>query len=297
MSHLDIGELVLFSIALVAAAVNGAIGYGFSSLTVPVALLYFPNRLLAPALVMIELAINAGVVYLNRANFFAARRRAAPILLGLAPGVLIGSLMLSHVDSASLKVCTYAVLLPIVLLQAGGFRRPIRAEATAGFSLGAGVGALYATTTISGPPLAMMLNNQGLEKEHFRGTIGIVRVAETTLTAISYAWLGLYSAASFHLLLYIAPAVLIGLPLGAFVIRFMPVETFRRICMSFDAWVIGFGLARAIIRLDLLKPRNAYGLWLGVVLFDLCLLIRYFATRLAADSRADAATYRKIANA
>ena len=157
MSHSDIGELVLFSIALVAAAVHGAIGYGFSSLTVPVALLYFPNRLLTPALVMIELVINSGVVYLNRASFSAARRRATPILLGLAPGILIGSLMLSRVDSGWLKFCTYTVLLPIVLLQAGGFRRPIQAETTAGFTLGAGVGALYATTTISGPPLAMML--------------------------------------------------------------------------------------------------------------------------------------------
>jgi len=296
MPHLDIGELVLFSIALVAAAVNGAIGYGFSSLTVPVALLYFPNRMLAPALVMIELAINAGVVYLNRANFFAARRRATPILLGLAPGILIGSLMLSHVDSASLKLCTYAILLPIVLLQAGGFRRPIQAEATAGFTLGAGVGVLYATTTISGPPLAMMLNNQGLEKGHFRGTIGVVRIAETTLTAISYAWLGLYSAASFHLLLYIAPAVLIGLPLGAFVIRFMPIETFRRVCMSFDAWVIGFGLARAIIKLDLLKPRHAYGLWLGVIMFDLCLLFRYFAARRTAAIAPETFFYSRIVN-
>jgi uncharacterized membrane protein YfcA len=296
MPHLDIGELVLFSIALVAAAVNGAIGYGFSSLTVPVALLYFPNRMLAPALVMIELAINASVVYLNRASFFAARRRAAPILLGLGPGILIGSLMLSRVDSAALKACTYAVLLPIVLLQTGGFRRPIQAETTAGFMLGAGVGALYATTTISGPPLAMMLKNQGLEKEHFRGTIGLVRVAETTLTAISYGWLGLYSAASFHLLLFIAPAVLIGLPLGAFIIRFMPVETFRRICMSFDAWVIGFGLARAIIRLDLLRPRNAYGLWIGIILFDLCLLVRYFAARRAAAPESETFLYRKIVN-
>ena len=44
MPSLDTAVIVLAGIALFAAFVNGAIGYGFSSLTVPLALLFFPNQ-------------------------------------------------------------------------------------------------------------------------------------------------------------------------------------------------------------------------------------------------------------
>jgi uncharacterized membrane protein YfcA len=276
MLHLGTGEIVLFVIALFAATVNGAIGYGFSSLTVPVALLFFPNKMLSPALVLVELAINTWVVVLNRGSLTAIFKRATPILIGLIPGILIGSFLLKGTNPGILKFGTYIILLPIILMQAAGFRRPIRSEHIAGLPLGLGVGTLYATTTISGPPLAMMFNNQGLDKEEFRAALGTVRVVETTLTAIAYGFLGLFSSASVHLVAPIAPAVLLGLPLGSFLIRYMPTETFRRICMSFDAWIVGFGLARSIIDLKLLGAPGAYSIWGVVIAFDLYLLYQYF---------------------
>jgi uncharacterized membrane protein YfcA len=48
-----------------AAIVNGALGYGFSSLTVPIALIFLTNRVLNPALVLIEVALNAYVLVVN----------------------------------------------------------------------------------------------------------------------------------------------------------------------------------------------------------------------------------------
>ena len=44
--------LTLAIITLAAAVVNGALGYGFSSITVPLALLFLTNRVLNPALVL-----------------------------------------------------------------------------------------------------------------------------------------------------------------------------------------------------------------------------------------------------
>jgi uncharacterized membrane protein YfcA len=267
---------ILFLVALFAATVNGALGYGFSSLTVPIALLFLPQKVLSPALVLVELAINSWVVLHNRGSLAAVRRRAFPILVGLVPGILIGSYLLNSANPGLLKFWTYLVLLPLILLQAAGFRRPIHAERAAGLPLGVGVGVLYSTTTISGPPLAMMFNNQGLHKEEFRAALGTVRVVETTLTAVVYGCLGLFSSQSMHLVVPLAPAVLLGVPLGTYLIRYMHSETFRRICMSFDAWIVGFGLSRTIIELKLLGASPAYGIWGMVILFDLYLLYQYF---------------------
>jgi uncharacterized membrane protein YfcA len=273
---LAFGKTTLFLVALFAATVNGALGYGFSSLTVPIALLFVPQKLLSPALVLVEIAINSWVVLNNRGSLAVVRRRAFPIVIGLVPGILIGSFLLNSANPGWLKFWTYLVLLPLILLQAAGVRRPIHSERAAGLPLGTGVGLLYSTTTISGPPLALMFNNQGLHKEEFRAALGTVRVVETMLTAAAYMSLGLFNSRTLHVALPIAPAVLLGVPLGSYLIRYMNSETFRRICMSFDAWIVGFGLARTIIELKLLSASSAYGVWGLIILFDFFLLYQYF---------------------
>ncbi len=276
--------LWLGAITLLAATVNGALGYGFSSITVPLALLFLSNRVLNPALIIIEVPLNAYVLWVNRASLGAVWRRVAPMIVGLVPGVLAGTFMLSSVSPDWLKLWTYLVLLPLILLQAAGFRRPIKSERSAGLLFGTGVGVLYSVTTISGPPLAIALNNQGLEKREFRAALGLVRLAESSMTALAYIWVGLFTAPSFALVPWIVPSVAIGVPIGAQIIQRMRPETFRRICMSFDAWVVAFGLSKLVHDLRLVAGGRAYFVLLGVVLLDGWLLYRFFSVQESLDA-------------
>jgi uncharacterized membrane protein YfcA len=268
--------LVLVVVTLFAATVNGALGYGFSSLTVPIAVLFYANRVLNPALVLVEVGVNSYSLFINRRAVPNVWRRTLPILLGLVPGVVVGSVLLSTINAGSIRVLTYVLLLPLILLQAAGFRRYIHAERSVGVPLGAGIGLLYAVTTISGPPLALMLNNQGFARQDFRASLAIVRIAESSLTAVAYAFLGLYTVQTLSLLGLIVPSVLIGVPLGVFLIRRLAAETFRRVCMSFDAWVVGFGLSRALIDVGILGDPAAYVVLAMAGLIDLTLLYQFF---------------------
>ena len=117
---MDTHALELFLITLGAAIVNGALGYGFSSITVPLALLFLTNRVLNPALVLIEVVLNAWVLWVNRDAFGGVWRRVLPIVIGLAPGVVVGTLIVSRVSPDWLKLATYFVLLPLILVQAAG---------------------------------------------------------------------------------------------------------------------------------------------------------------------------------
>ncbi|MCC6140841.1 MAG: sulfite exporter TauE/SafE family protein [Nitrospira sp.] len=272
-------QIVLVLITFVAATVNGALGYGFSSITMPVALIFYTNRILNPAMVLVELVLNSYVLFLNRQNIPNIFRRVVPILIGLAVGVAIGSYILSLVQPAWVKLTTYAMLLPLILLQAAGIRKPIKAEQAIGVPFGVGIGTLYSVTTISGPPLALLFNNQGYEKQDFRAALGVIRVAEATLTAIAYGIIGFYSVASMEVMPYIVPSVLLGIPLGAFLIRWMDPETFRRLCMSFDAVVVGFGLSRVLVELNLASAFTTYSILSIVVLLNAFLLYRYFQGR------------------
>jgi uncharacterized protein len=232
--------IVLVLITFVAATVNGALGYGFSSITVPIALLFYTNRILNPALVLVELVINGYVLLMNRKSIPNIWWRVAPILIGLVIGVAIGSYILSLVHPAWVKFVTYFMLLPLILLQAAGIRKPIQAEKAIAIPFGVGIGTLYSVTTISGPPLALLFNNQGYAKQDFRAALGVIRVGEGVLTGIAYYFIGLYSYDSLAMIPYIVPSVLLGIPLGYYLIRWMDPETFRRICMAFDAVIVAF---------------------------------------------------------
>ena len=270
--------LELFLITLGAAIVNGALGYGFSSITVPLALLFLTNRLLNPALVLIEVALNAWVLWVNRDAVGAVWRRVLPIVIGLVPGVVVGTLIVSQVSPEWLKLATYFALLPLILFQAAGNRRPIRSEKSAGLVFGGGLGVLYSVTTISGPPLAVALNNQGFAKQEFRAALGAIRLAESSLTAIAYWSAGLLTADSMGLIPQILPGVAIGVPVGAFLIRHVRLETFRRICMSFDAWIVAFGISTLFRALHIVESQAAYLVMAVVGAIDACLLYRFFSS-------------------
>jgi len=289
-------HIALMAITLGAAIVNGALGYGFSSITVPLALLFMTNRVLNPALVPIEVVLNAYVLWVNREALATVWRRVLPIVIALAPGVAIGTMLVSQVNPGWLKFLTFIVLLPLILLQAAGYRRPVRSEKSGFVLFGGALGVLYAVTTISGPPLAVVLSNQGLTKKDFRAALGFIRLAESAFTAIAYYYAGLYTVESFGLIPYILPSIMIGVPIGSVLIQKIRPETFRRVCMSFDAWVVGFGLSALLQSLNLVESNAAYLLLVAVGALDTYLLYRFFTVTLPKLKQADPEVAARLAD-
>src|SRR5262249_37836574 len=246
-------------------------------------LLFLSNRVLNPALVIIEVPLNAYVLWVNRAELPGVWRRVFPMIVGLIPGVVAGTLLVSRVSPDWLKLYTFVVLLPLILLQAAGVRRPIQAERSVGLIFGSSIGVLYSVTTISGPPLAIALNNQGFAKKEFRAALGVVRLAESSLTAVAYVYAGLFLKPRFELLPWIVPSVAVGVPLGALVIPDMRAESFRRICMSFGAWGVGLGRAKVIPDVKLVDGNAAFLVLAAVIVVDAVLLYRFFSVHGAPD--------------
>jgi uncharacterized membrane protein YfcA len=279
--ELSIGVIIFFAVlSLVASVVNGGLGYGYSSLSTPLALLVFVNKVLNPAYVLLEAGINTFMLLLSgKKNIAATYRRTMPIILALVPGVIIGSLILNLVAPLWIRFAVYAVILPLILLQAAGFRRPLKGEARASVPLGLGVGLLYSITTISGPPIALFWNNQGLQQRQFKAAVAQVRIAESYLTCVSYYLLGLFTTQSLSLFKVISPPVFIGIPVGMFIVTKVAVETFRRICMAFDAGIVGYGLSATLPSLFGINPAIGDLLFVTVLVLDIGLLYRFFKGR------------------
>lgn len=270
---------LLAVLSLAASLVNGGLGYGYSSLSTPLALLVLINRVINPVYVGVEACMNTVMLgFSGKSNIKATFRRASPVILALIPGIIVGSLVLNALNSTWLKLLVYVSILPLILLQSAGLRRPIRSERKAAAPLGLGIGLLYSITTISGPPIALFWNNQGLPKGEFKAAIAQVRMAESFMTLATYWFLGLFTAASFQLFSWIAPPVLLGIPLGMLVVRRVGIETFRRVSMSFDAWIVGYGLAVIMGTLFGLLSLG-YAIWAIDIGIDAWLLYRFFTGR------------------
>ncbi len=104
---MDLSNIWLAIVALFAATINGAIGYGFSSIVTPIALLWFSNKVLNPALVSVELIVNITLLFRERAYISVTRARAWPVVSTLYPGVLLGTIGLTYLAVNDVKVVVY----------------------------------------------------------------------------------------------------------------------------------------------------------------------------------------------
>jgi Kef-type K+ transport system membrane component KefB len=57
--------------------------------------------------------------------------------------------------------------------------------------------------------------------------------------------------------------------------------------MSFDAWVVGFGLSRVLIELNLMESPWAYSVMAATILIDIYLLYLFFTVPKVASERAN----------
>jgi len=82
-------------------------------------------------------------------------------------------------------------------------------------------------------------------------------------------------------------SIFVGVPIGAYLIQRIRPETFRRVCMSFDAWVVGFGLSALLQSLGVVESNLAFLVLFAVGIVDSLLLYRFFTVQLPGVKRVE----------
>ncbi|QGA55411.1 TSUP family transporter [Sulfolobus sp. E5-1-F] len=273
-------DLIYLSVILFVASIpSGAFAYGFSATATPLLLIRYTNRQISPVLNFIEIFQNVANILLNFRNY---TKKSLTITIYGVPGIIIGSLIGAYVlkisvNEAAIKVIVYSLLIPLILLQASGFRKEISLDKwkKVGYLVTFPVGVLYGVSTISGPPLALIINNQGLAKEEFKFAIALLRVVESITTFSAYITLGVFSSQVIYYAVVTSPAVITGMLIGIFMARVIrQKEDFRRLVMSFDSWISGYGLS---FNLGKVVGYGMIWYWpmIITIVIDLYLLSRY----------------------
>ncbi len=278
MEHLTLSHWIwLALIALMGAFVNGVLGHGFSTLSVPLALMIVAQRILNPVLVLLEVILNAGSFLLSHREFPKVRAKVLPFAMALLPGVLLGSLVLKFTPAGSLRLITYGLLLPLVLFQAFGRHGAEARSEKEARPFGFATGAIYGLTTISGPILSVYFHRHRCPKAEYRAAISFLRLVESLLTALAYYALGLLTKTSLQAAIPLVPVVLLGLWLGGRALRWLSEGAFRHGCIVFNTFAVSFGLSRLLLNAHKLPFWMAHGGW--VLITAMVLASRFPAVR------------------
>lgn len=237
MNALEVVGVV--GIVFVAAATQGAIGFGQNLLAAPLVTLIDDRFVPGPLLVAL---LVTGAVIARREHRSIDTRGVASALTGLVPATAAGVVVLDLLDADATAVLFSLLVLVAVALSAAGLHVPPSPPAVLG--AGAAAGLMQSITSIPGAPLALVYQRE--EGPTIRATLAVIFVAASLVAVAALAIGGRFGQTEALLSVLVAPAAAIGALLSEPLARHADARGLRPLLLAVvTAAAIG-GLARVV---------------------------------------------------
>jgi len=190
----DPAQLLLISVVIAgAAAIKGAMGFGFPLVGIPLLSAIIGPRAAVPVIAVPTLLSN--FIMVSRGSGSRASAHLLLVIAGLIVGTLAGAAVIKVLDPRMLSVLVGAVALGYVIATA--FRLtalvPEAVGRRAAPVVGLAAGVLGGATGIFAPLLASYLHLLHMAKRDFVFWLTIMFFVSNTVQVASYAHLGLYA--------------------------------------------------------------------------------------------------------
>jgi uncharacterized protein len=222
--------LVAVPAILLVGISKGGFGSGAGMFATPLMALVVPIPRAAAILLPILVVMDIAGLWAYRGTF--SRENMRVLIAGGLAGVLLGALTFRYIDESWLRLILGMLAIGFVVqryLSRAAMHPAPRSTAKGLFwSIFSGT-----TSTIAhagGPPLAIYLLPQRLDKRVMVGTTVVFFAIINAAKLVPYTWLGLFDAANLATSLVLAPLAPVGIWLGVVIARRLPQETFYRIC-------------------------------------------------------------------
>ena len=210
-----------------AAFVHGLVGFAFALLAVPLLSFLWPLREIVPLMALLGGVLNGLLLFSLRRHFHIERIKS--LFVGAIPGVVCGSLFLSHAPEEILRW-----VLGITLISYGfyGLFRPhpkIILSEKWGYFFGFLAGALGAALNTPGPPVVVYVTLKGWPKDEVKSTLQGYFLVLLLLVISSHVLEGLVTILTIQRFFKLAPLVILGLFLGHKIYYFLSAEHYLRL--------------------------------------------------------------------
>jgi uncharacterized membrane protein YfcA len=208
---MDVDQIVfVFMIVLLAGFVQGLTSFGFALISVPLLVKLIPMQQAVPVVVVLSLMTNITVLYSCRQH--VRMKQIWPVLIASLIAAPFGTYALLYVPASALKLGAGLLVAVVSMLMLSGKSFPLGRMAYV--PIGAVSGFLNGSISMSGPPVALFLTNQGADKMTFRANITAYGLILNIITVGTYMYEGLLNEASMQTIGWAVPAMIIGVLIG-----------------------------------------------------------------------------------
>jgi uncharacterized membrane protein YfcA len=228
---MDTVTVVMIIGACVAGFVQGLSGFAFSLVALTFWAWAIPPQVAGPLAVFGSLLGQLIAIDKMRKGF--ELKKAAPLILGGAVGVPLGTALLPHIDQATFKAAVGILLLawsPAMLFVAR-FPRVDRVGPWADGAVGLSGGVLGGLAGMTGAIPALWCILRAWQRDTQRAVLQAFNIAMHVMTLTAYFASGLLNAEAVRLFPILAVAVVVPVLLGARLYHAINDLTFRRIVL------------------------------------------------------------------
>lgn len=229
-------ELVYFAcIWLAASFIKGISGMGAAMLAAPCMLLFMDVQLIVPVLCTLGIVQSAGLAIQYHREF--QLNDIIFVLICAVPGIFLGTYALKILSSHVLEI-VMAVFLICYALGSLLHTQKMKTKNNTVMTVSCGFAAGFfgATTTFSGPPLAIYALYAGWKPERVLCFLGCSFVIINAISCVSQYIAGLYTKELLGYLIVGVPASFMGMYFAVPFVKFISRNLFRKIILV----IIGF---------------------------------------------------------
>ena len=227
--NLPVGILALAASAavlFVGGALQGVAGFGMGLIALPVLLRVLPAETVVPLMTALAWVMNVQIFFKLWRN--ADLRVIAVFLLGACVGTQLGVYIPSLVPPRIFQIAVGLLICLSGLAIWKGWRVSLRGLLPR-FAVGALSGALGASISLSGPPIAIFMTAGGVPKNTFRSSTALYFLLLNTVTLFTFGAHGALDARFVRLLVWLLPSLVLGTACGVCLGTRVPEEKFRAV--------------------------------------------------------------------
>ena len=220
------GLLVIF----LAGVTFGLAGFGFTTVSVPIMIIFLPPQVVVPIAVIHGILICIFVLAEAR-KWVDLKRIWSLIIAGLA-GIPFGIYLLVVLDVTMLKVFIGTAITVFGVALLAGFKRKIKNEKLAFAPVGFVSGLLTGSMGTSAPPVTLFLTNQGVKRQVFRANLALYLMVVALATIPGFIISGLVTKEVLGYVILFLPAMIVGVLIGIKLVDRVREELFKKIVLA-----------------------------------------------------------------
>ena len=217
------------TIVLVAGFIQGLTSFGLSIVAIPFLIAIIPLQEIVPTIIVLAIITNI-LILISARKEIKFKKFGLLLLMGIL-FLPVGAYSLKYLNPDYLKLCFGILITVFSLLLILKKTFPIKHEKI-GFAItGSLSGFLNGSLSLSGPPVVLFLSNQGIDKGTFRANITLYFLILNIISIAVFLGNGLMNRLVADRILYLAPALIIGVLTGIKISKKLKDDLFRRVVL------------------------------------------------------------------